>query len=215
MSDQICTCDLSIDNSVCQCSVVSSYTVAVDGSGRTGRPTTLTPILNPDPDNMLTCESDGLLEKLPDDLLVPPQCRVFHSVPQAIADDTNTILAMNSETYDTDGMHSNVTFNERITFQTNGLYLCTLRVAFAANVAGDRWAYIRRNAREIIGGQARKALNTITFDMDFTVTVVEYFAVGEFIHAEVKQDSGGALNINAEPASPILTAKWLRGNPDA
>lgn len=206
-------CGTVIDNDECQCSVVSSDTIEVTGSGKTGKPFLFDTILNPDPNNLLSIAVDGLLGKLPDDLIVPPQAYAYRSTNQSLANDTNTIITLDSERYDTDGMHSTVTNTERLTFQTAGLYLCIFRCAFAGNVTGDRWAYLRRNSRWIMAGQARKALNTITFEMDMCVVSVEAFAAGEYIHAEAKQDSGGALNVVADRSSPILTAKWLRSDP--
>jgi hypothetical protein len=52
----------------------------------------------------------------------PPQCSVRASTPQTIADNTLTILTAETESYDTDAMHSTITNTSRITAQTAGRY---------------------------------------------------------------------------------------------
>lgn len=73
----------------------------------------------------LTVNSAGQLEKTNS-----PTCRVFHSVNQSIPHNTSTTLAFNSESYDNDIMHDNVTNNNRITFTTAGVYVITASIEF-------------------------------------------------------------------------------------
>lgn len=208
-----CTCDITIDNDVCSCSVVSSDGITVGGRGTEANKFTFTPDLDPDEDNLITCAADGLLLELPLVLRVPPQAAAYNSANISIVDDTNTIVTLDSEYYDTDTMHSTVTNTERLTIVTTGVYRFTFRCSWAGNVTGDRWAYIRRNGREIMGGSARKALNSASFELGQQVVIVEFFEAGEYVHAEVKQDSTAALNLLGNRYSPILTAKWMRGTP--
>lgn len=212
---EICTCQTTIDNSECSCSVVSSDGITVNGRGTVANPFTFDPRLDPDADNLITCEADGLLLKLPLVLRTPPQAYAYNSVNISITDDTNTIVTLDSERYDTNTMHSLVSNTERLTIVTTGIYRFTFKVAWAGNVTGDRWMYIRRNGREIMGGSARKAPNSAAFELGMQAVIVEFFEAGEYVHGEVKQDSGGALNLLGNRYSPILTAKWMRGTPYA
>lgn len=213
MSEQ-CVCGAVIDQEECQCSVQSTDTVQVDGSGRTGNPLLFYPKLDPDPDNLITCESDGLLMAPPTELSDPPQCHATRNSNLSVANRTLTVVTLNQDRYDTDSMHSIVTDTERIVFNTPGVYLCTLSAAWDNSVlTGDRSARIKKNGRSLLAGAERRALGITTENLGLQVCAVEYFEQGEYIHAEVQQSSGGALNLLSTRYSPNLTAKWLRGNP--
>lgn len=210
-----CTCGAAIDPEEFACSVCGSDCLDILGSGSVTNPLYAETLLDPDPDNLATCEADGLLVELPVEITNPPRCQAYHNANQSLATDDLSVLALNSERYDwsVTAMHDTVTNNSRITMPVDGVYIVTLTGAFAANAAGDRAFYIRKNGREIIGGAERKPPSA-AFESAMTVVVQEAFRSGEYVQALAKQDSGGALNVVVQRWSPVLTVQYRRRHPD-
>lgn len=211
MSEQRCTCG-AIDFSECQCSLDDSDSIRIIGSGNL-QPLTPEAILDPDDDNLMTEEVDGLLVQLPAYITNPPRVSAYHNAAQSIPDDTGTVVSLNSEYYDSDNMHDTTTDNSRLTVLTPGIYVATFVCAFAGNVTGDRSAHIRKNGHDFLGGSERKALSSTSFECGLNVTVQEWLEEGEYLEGIVKQDSGGALNLNATRYSPVLSAFFRRRVP--
>lgn len=210
----VCVCGNVIDQDECQCSLASSDCITVDGSGNLN-PLTFSPRRDPDTDNILTCEADGLLVQLPSYIAVPPRAVAYHNANQSIANDTLTVVSLNSEYTDTPGgMHDTVTNNSRLTIVTAGIYILNFVGAFAGNITGDRAAYIRKNGNETIAGDEKRALSSATPECGVRVKTHEYLMAGEFIEAVVKQDSTAALNLLATRYSPVLSACFRRLPPD-
>jgi hypothetical protein len=75
---------------------------------------------------------------------VPPMCRLFNSAT-VTPYTTNTAITWNSESYDTDDMHSTSVNTSRITFQTAGVYLCTATIRTDATTITQGNLYARLN----------------------------------------------------------------------
>lgn len=118
-------------------------------------------------------------------------CTVYHSVHQSIPNATHTILAFNSEDYDTNTMHDLVTNNSRITIKETGYYLVWLQVRFAANATGVRIVSVKQNgafAFPIVWLPVGVAEDEMCASRISAANVNDYFEVS------VLQSSGGALN---------------------
>ena len=138
----------------------------------------------------------------------PPACRVYHNAAQSTTTGVELSLALNSERWDTDTMHSTVTNNSRITFTTGGLYLLVGHIEFAANATGYRLASIRWQNTTTLAVQTTKPHGT--FADRLTVTCVYGFGAGEWVELRAFQDSGGSLNVNSTANfSPELSATWI------
>jgi len=121
--------------------------------------------------------------------------RIYHNTSQSIVDSTWTPLAFNSERFDTDTMHDNVTNNLRLTCKTEGRYIITGNVAFASNSVGTRMARILLNGITPI---IMKTINPVTGSSTRTdITTIYDLAVNDYIQLDVFQSSGGALSIEA------------------
>lgn len=123
-----------------------------------------------------------------------PQARAYHSTNQSIANNTLTALALDSERWDTDTIHSNVTNNSRLTCKTAGLYQIAFCISFASGAGTFRQAQIRLNGATfitsslvaVVGGGVPTHFNGGT----------QYeLAVNDYVELVVLQDSGGALNV--------------------
>jgi len=129
--------------------------------------------------------------------------RVYHNAAQNITDSTWTSLAFNSERYDPDGFHSNVTNNSRFTIPTG----------FGARYdlwAGWQWSASSggtRQARLLVNGATVFAQQFYAFSGGGSPTVSEGCLSGnytlwetDFVEIQVYQSSGLLLSINAAPA---------------
>lgn len=123
--------------------------------------------------------------------------RAYHSVNQSIADNTDTALALNSERYDTDAIHDNVTNNSRLTCKTAGKYIIVGNVAFDLNNTGIRLLRIRLNGVTNIGSQLTRGSAGTGSDDNMNVSTIYDLAVNDYVQLFFFQNSGVALNVNA------------------
>jgi hypothetical protein len=148
-----------------------------------------------------------------------PLCRVYHSADQTTTSGSPLILAFNSERYDTDGMHDTAANNTRITFQTAGFYYVTLGATFASNATGYRVVNIKLNgASSYIASNSVAAANGNATRV--VVSCLYYFSAGDYIEAEVTQNSGGSLAVSSSSAfnsafqySPEFSAHFVSVGP--
>ena len=127
--------------------------------------------------------------------------RVYHSVNQSIPFDTPTMLAFNSERYDTDNIHDNAVSNSRLTCRTAGKYIIVALIWWAANAAGYRSHSIVLNATTWIGQlETRPLPNNYS---SAVVTTIWDMSVGDYVELEVYQNTLTAVNVTAwEAGSP-------------
>src|SRR3990167_3110534 len=120
--------------------------------------------------------------------------RATNSANESIGDSTNTDLTFNGENYDTDTMHSTTTNTNRLTINTTGKYLFIGNVDWDASATGYRELRILVNGTTIIGsngvpGSATAAANRQTVVAEYTMAATDYVTLN------VRQTSGGALNV--------------------
>jgi len=118
---------------------------------------------------------------------------------QSIANSTDTLVTWNSETYDTDTMHDNVTNNSRLTFKTAGTYIVSGMINWAGNATGDnRYMAIRQQPGSVLVYQKAGPATAIAAcagacaaHMPFSLVVQA--AVNDYVEITVNQNSGGSL----------------------
>jgi hypothetical protein len=131
-----------------------------------------------------------------DFLLAPPSCSlVASSVSSTTAIDT--VIAFDSETYDTDTMHTGS--GSKITFTTAGVYLVTGVAVWVSNSTGYRQVQMRLNANGSVGSgtlirswyaaAANGNATSITFAWQRS------FAANDHIEFWGTQTSGGGLGL--------------------
>lgn len=197
----------------CDCGFRSSDSIDIKGSGSLLNPFYAESIVDPDPDNLYSCAVDGQLVALPDAINDPPRCLAYNSAAISIPTDDRTVVDLDSERYDTHTMHDLVTRNSRIVAPIDGIYIITFSGSFAANVTGDRGAYIRKNGHEYMAMQQKHATNSASIETGMNVSVVDFLEAGEFIEALVQQDGAATLNLLATRYSPVLTMTYRRRTP--
>jgi len=120
--------------------------------------------------------------------------KVYHSVNQAVANTTHTALAFDSETFDTDSIHDNVTNNSRLTCQTAGKYLITFGWAWSNSPAGANapQGYIKLNGATPIGYDFLPSVAKFYG----VISIIYALAVGDYVEAWVYQANGASINIS-------------------
>jgi len=119
--------------------------------------------------------------------------KVTKTTDQSIPQNSLTMVNWDSEEYDTDGMHDNVTNNSRITFQTAGKYSILAQSEWGINSGGFRFMDIMKNGVDSIARVRNLAENASEHNIAF----VGEFAVGDYIQLEVFQDTGGNLDFES------------------
>ena len=124
---------------------------------------------------------------------------VYHSATQSIPTSVSTALLFNSEVYDTNNFHDNVTNNSRLTIPANSgirkvkLY-AGLRVA--PNTSGYRQLYFGKNTGESIGTMLLPTNPTgVLVAMNMSSPVIDC-TDSDYFTVLFAQNSGGALNVN-------------------
>lgn len=140
----------------------------------------------------------------------PPACRVTNSTAQAISNNTQTVLAFNQESDDTDGMHSTGANIDKIFFQTAGLYLSGFtRVSFAADADGRRWARLTGTFPDdtpiidLIG-----VVGAAGNSCDLSAAGIIPADAGEYQTCQVLHTAGATINV-ADTA--VMQAHWIGG----
>jgi hypothetical protein len=127
------------------------------------------------------------------------RAKVTKSAVQSITANTWTAVSFNQEEYDTNAMHDTVTNNDRLTCQTGlaGVYRVTFNARWGASFNASHRARIsyypaatviaEQSSWEPSGGGANPAC---------CLTVDITLAVAEYVIAEVRQESAGAVNLS-------------------
>lgn len=120
----------------------------------------------------------------------------FHNADQDKASGSYLALALNSERWDTDGIHDNVTNNSRLTSKTAGKYAIFGRAAFNSSSTGVRYLAIMLNGTTYIDIQFEGS--PIAGDYCFLSVSADYYLdVGDYVELLVKHTHGTALAIKS------------------
>lgn len=137
-------------------------------------------------------------------LSVRPAASVHASSAQAVTTGaTGEVLACAAEDYDSDGMHSTVTNNSRLTIKTAGLWLFTSTVLFASDTTGNRGVSFRiddtSNTERMLVPCAGGSNSTV-----LTATMVAVFDVNQFVETRAIHTKGSDLNVTCTEFSAVL-----------
>lgn len=125
--------------------------------------------------------------------------RVYNSADISIADATTTILTFNSELWDTDAIHSTAANTDLLTCKTAGKYIMYGTVYFDTNATGYRFVGIYHQAISgyVVVNYAANAGAAVGTAL--AVSTIYPMNVNEWVRLEVRQTSGGALNVRNLP----------------
>lgn len=135
----------------------------------------------------------------------PPRCYAYQGAAQTLTTGVLTAVTMDGEITDTDGMHSTVTNNSRLTIVTAGRYRVFSQVAFVSNATGYRTVTLRKNGTDVAFTRAN-AVNGIAHIQQ---TYNEILCVaGDYLETAAQQTSGGNLNLTAASNATFIHAVW-------
>jgi len=129
----------------------------------------------------------------------PPMVRLTQSTGQVLASGSNQTLTWDTETFDTDSMHSTVTNTSRITFNTAGIYLVGLFLSLTANTNVNAW--ILHDSRRIVSSNPNSAGG------GYNMSVLFKFAVNDYIDAQTYSTSA-----HTAAAETTFWATWVGNN---
>lgn len=159
---------------------------------------------------------DALLQRAAADVLqtpdtflaVVPAARVHHNAAQTLTNNTAAALSMNSERYDTNVIHDNVTNNTRLTCKTAGKYSIQGCVSFTANGTGVRQLELFLNGTTIIGLVLVPGVAATVVVLN--VTCDYNLAVNDYVELRAYQNSGGNLDtVVAANYSPEFSMHYI------
>ena len=139
------------------------------------------------------------------------RAKVKHATNQAITTATSTVLAWDTEDYDTDAIHDTSTNNDRLTVPAGegGTYLIMLGVEWAGNATGYRQLKIIQDASDFLKARIDVEADSSN-QMGMVLPLVLSLSAGSYLRAQVKQTSGGNLNVNSDqPDTWFLMEKLL------
>lgn len=137
----------------------------------------------------------------------------YHSTNQSIADSTLTAVALDSEVVDSNGLHSTVTNNSRLTIVTAGVYWIFGQMSWANNATGFRQALLRLNGSTLVAEDI-VPVNSGSVQTTHNVFQKRVLAVGDYIELVAGHNSGAGLNVNGggSQTGPYLGAFWIRSS---
>jgi hypothetical protein len=104
-------------------------------------------------------------------------------------------VPLDSERFDTDGIHSTTTNTSRMTAQRSGVYQINGNIEFDSNSTGVRAVGIRLNGSTFIAVVLMTAVNG--FNHPLSVSCHYSMLAGDYVELMAYQNSGGNLNVNA------------------
>jgi hypothetical protein len=126
----------------------------------------------------------------------PPRCSAYRSSNLSLSASTETILTLNAEHYDTDGMHSTSVSTGRLTAVTAGYYSCRSQVWFAAASTGIRTLRMYFNGVGVtLEAEASNDAPGAVVAACLSVAKTILLDVGDYIECSVYQTTAGSLNL--------------------
>ncbi len=126
------------------------------------------------------------------------KARAIKTVNQSVTSGVGVQVSFDSEDFDTNSLHDNVTNNNRLTCKTAGKYLICASINWTVNGTGIRQCYLRLNAATVLVSTSIAALPSD--DVGQTISVIYNLAVNDYVEVIGYQNSGGALNIRLDYA---------------
>ena len=137
-------------------------------------------------------------------------CGAYNDADISIANTTTTVVALNSEAYDTDSMHDPSTNNSRVKATTAGTYQILGSIGWASNATGRRLIYLRYNGSG--SGETVEVDTNQNGAHYMQVSAQHVFTADQYVELLVYQSSGGALNItNSGVVMPALSMQKVIG----
>lgn len=130
---------------------------------------------------------------------------VTATVDQLVANVTNFILAFAAETFDNDTMHDNAVNNSRLTINTAGKWLFGFNGRWESDSAGFRQISLKKNGTTIVGRQMMQNSGAGNDQQQCATFPLQDAIITDFFEIEVRQNSGGGLDMEFSASTPVPT----------
>jgi hypothetical protein len=118
-------------------------------------------------------------------------------------------LTFNSERYDTAGMFDGTTPSSRLTAPIKGVYQVTAQINWESAASSEHELFIIRNGSTPIAARTEETTGGAQ-----TATTQVRLQAGDFVEAQVFQDSANGVHIELQPEySPEFSMTWLAPGP--
>lgn len=153
----------------------------------------------------------NLVDSNLDFLASPPRATVRRNSVQSITNGAWNLITFNVEDVDTDGMFATGA-GDRFTCVTAGRYLVIFTIGFTTNTTNVRGWAIAKGVVAGAGFVASKIQAPVaTFGSPEAIAGEVVLAVGETVSCQVFQNSGAALNTDADASNTPAraTIRWV------
>jgi hypothetical protein len=135
-------------------------------------------------------------------------CRVTQSAAQTIANASTTTLNFNTETFDVDGYHDNVTNNNRLTIPSgkSGYFLIFAKLNMTANATGGFQGVLRKNGSQVTTWGTK---NNTGINGEPAISIIVSGVPTDFFDLAVYQDSSGNLDTIAGTTATTFGITYL------
>jgi hypothetical protein len=193
----------------CGCSAADSDCIDVTGAGTSANPFSFSPILDSDPDNLLSCGASGLLADLPALIKNPPRCKLRRNVDMTVPSATEQLVEYNLVDYDSAGMF-NPSDGFRLNIVADGLYEVKFAGRWYPNNIGGRRTHLTIQPDGIIFVVTTQAATIHVGDHTrYTGSTDIELTSGQWITTTVYQDCGADLVYMARSEAPTMLARWV------
>lgn len=149
-------------------------------------------------------------------LIARPYCNAYNAAGFSTTSGTTTLVPLDTEVEDNDGMHSNVTNNSRIIANTIGAYRLCAAADWPSNGTGFRSMQIRMNAAGASGGGSFICIRQATPFATGSTTVMPVIEgvmwrttnAGDYFELFCAQNSGGALTVPGGQTGCYMSVMW-------
>lgn len=134
--------------------------------------------------------------------------KVTHSESQTAPSKEMYTLIFDTELWDSDGIHDNVTNNSRLTCRTAGKYLVSCNVAVGDTPISFTQLMFRVN-EEATGRIYRRSFNATVAAMMLGMSGLIALDVGDFVELDIYNDSDGANLLDAYAYAPFFAMQRI------
>lgn len=124
--------------------------------------------------------------------------RVYNSANLSINNTTFTDLTFDTERWDDAAFHSTSVNTARFTIPRFGRYAIGACIRWASNVTGHRQGRLLVDGSTEIARVSQMAVTTAAIATMMEIFSVSELGAGQYVTVQVYQDSGGALNVEAQ-----------------
>lgn len=134
-----------------------------------------------------------------------PATRIRNSVNQSMPSGVETVVAFDTEDFNTDGMHSSSVNPTRLTIKTPGLYQISAEYMFPSGPPSSAQIFIRKNGSVELTGVDGRSVTAVA--PEGTISSHVLLAAGDYIELTCYQNSGAAITLGTgAPRATALSA---------